>query len=207
MATSTAPKKRRPRRSTGGGRRSSPERTTERDSAKQDREFKREIRTRIQHFLRSDDEEYSLEPMNSYRRHLVHDIAKEYQLDSESRGDEPERYICLIKTPDTLDADAVEEEPEEPETVPEEEAAPEPEAEPEADTRRAAPSGKAWDYGEQTFSCNPGDDGIRIALKKDGSVEMWREAEKKYIIADRMVKSRHFRVRQGKIVVPDDPEW
>ncbi len=66
-----------------------------------DRDFRRELEMRLQVFLTAEDEELELEPMNSYRRHLAHSIAQEYHLKSESRGEDRERRVCLIKTPQT----------------------------------------------------------------------------------------------------------
>ncbi len=60
--------------------------------------FAEELETRIRYFVQSGDKELELEPMNSYRRRLVHQIAKPYKLDSDSRGEDPKRYVCLIKS-------------------------------------------------------------------------------------------------------------
>ncbi|MCH8884679.1 MAG: hypothetical protein IIA41_14440, partial [SAR324 cluster bacterium] len=103
-----------------------------------DREFSREIEMRIGYFLQSAEEELELEPMNSYRRRLVHNIAKNFRLHSESRGEDRDRYVCLIKTQET-------------------------ETEPPSRVR-------LWDYGTQIFNVSPGENGIRMALKIDGSV-------------------------------------
>lgn len=139
-----------------------------------DREFAREIEMRISYFLQSGEAELELEPMNSYRRRMVHNIAKKYQLQSESRGEDRSRYVCLIKTA---------------------EAAPPPEA---------APKVRLWDYGNQTFPVSPG---AHIALKVDGSVELWRESERANVLADRVVTAREIRIRNGKILQPGDPGY
>lgn len=141
-----------------------------------ERDFQREMDMRITYFLQSDEKELVLEPMNSYRRRLVHNLAKNYTLDTESRGEERERHVCLVKT---------------------------------GETQEAPPPSRVrlWDHGTQTFNVKPGTDGIRMALKVDGSVELWREEEKKYIIADRVVDASEFRIRQGKILVPGEPGY
>jgi hypothetical protein len=163
--------RRRPRR---------PRREESRDPAeikeKIDREFGREIEMRIGYFLQSDEQELALEPMNSYRRRMVHTIAKKFNLDSESRGEDRERYVCLIKTGETAPVPA-------PSRV------------------------RMWDFGTQSFNVNPGEHGVRMALKIDGSVEIWRESEKNHIITDRVVTSPQFRIRQGKIVMPGEPGY
>lgn len=135
---------------------------------------------RIAYFLRSPEEELELEPMNSYRRRMVHTIGVKFNLRTESRGADRDRYVCLVKTPETLA----------------------PEAE-------AAPAGRVrlWDFGSQTFPVNPGQHGIHMALKVDGSLELFREQDRAHIVADRVVTSREFRVRQGRILQPDDPGY
>ena len=160
--------RRRPRR---------PQREESRDPAeikeKIDREFGREIEMRIGYFLQSEERELDLEPMNSYRRRMVHTIAKKFTLDSESRGEDRERYVCLLKTQET--------------------------------TQSPPPSrARMWDFGSQNFNVNPGQHGIRMALKIDGSVEIWRASEQSHIITDRVVTTQEFRIRQGKIVMPGE---
>ena len=138
-----------------------------------EKEFAREIEMRVAYFLDSDEQELEFEPMNSYRRRVVHNLAGKYNLGTESRGEDRERYVCLSKT---------------------------------QDTPKAAAPGKVrlWDYGSQTYNINPGKKGIHLALKSDGSVELWREEDKKHILADRLVEATEFRVRKGKILVPGD---
>lgn len=164
---------RRPRRDRGR------DRERERDPAeireRIEKEFGREIEMRITYFLQSGEEELELEPMNSYRRRMVHNIAKKFQLQSESRGEDRERYVCLIKTPDA--------------------AAP--------PTTRV----RLWDYGNQTFNVKPGPNGVHMALKVDGSIEILREEERAHVLSDRLVTSHEFRVRKGKILVPGDPDY
>lgn len=140
-----------------------------------ERDFQREIGMRIGYFLDSDEEELELEPMNSYRRRMVHNIAKDYNLATESRGEDRERYVTLIKTEATESAPV------------------------------RAP--RLWDFGTQTFRINPGSEGLHMALKLDGSVELFEAADKKHIITDRVVKSSEFRIRRGRIVEPGEPGY
>lgn len=172
---------RRPRRDRDGRR----DRERERDPAeikeRIDREFGREIEMRISYFLQSEETELELEPMNSYRRRMVHNVARKFSLDTESRGEDRNRYVCLIKTEDTP-AKA-------------------------ADVPAQAPRVRLWDYGSQTFPVNPGKKGIHMALKVDGSIELFRESERSHVLADRVVTAREFRVRDGKIVQPGEPGY
>ncbi|MDH5752472.1 MAG: hypothetical protein OEZ59_08655 [Deltaproteobacteria bacterium] len=139
---------------------------------KMEKDFAREIEMRIGYFLESDEPELELEPMNSFRRRVVHGLASKYNLTSDSRGEGHDRYVCLLRG----------------------ESAPE----------RPARGPRLWDYGSQTFNVNPGEKGLRMALKVDGAVEIWSESEKKNIVADCLVTAREFRVRKGKILQPGD---
>jgi R3H domain len=142
-----------------------------------EKEFAREIEMRVSYFLQSPEEELELEPMNSYRRRMVHNLAGKYHLRSESRGEDRERYVVLVKTGETAAA-----------------------APPPSRVR-------LWDFGNQTFPVNPGARGVHVALKVDGSVELLREGDRSQVLADRVVTSHEFRVRQGKILVPGDPGY
>lgn len=138
-----------------------------------EKEFLREMEMRIAYFIQSGDTELELEPMNSYRRRIAHNLASQYNLKSESRGEDRERRVCLVKS-----------------------------GEASADT--PAPKVRLWDFGVQTFNVTPGEKGIHMALKIDGSVELYREGEKRNIIADRVVEATEFRVRKGKFLVPGE---
>ena len=154
---------RRPRRET----------TPEERKEKIDRDFQRELEMRFSYFLQSEEQSLDLEPMNSYRRRMVHTAAKKYNMTSESRGEDRDRYVCLIKSGDTPAA-------------------------------TEKPNVRLWDFGSQSFTVNPGENGIHLALKIDGSVEIWNEREKNQIIADRVVNTNEIRIRQGKILIPGE---
>jgi hypothetical protein len=144
---------------------------------REEQRFVEDLENRIRFFLLSEDNELALEPMNSYKRRLVHKIAVQYKLGTESRGEEPNRSVCLLRTEEAV--------------IPEERV------------QRV----RLWDFGAQVFPVKPGTDGVRLALKQDGSIEIWNEGDKHRYVTDRLVTSRQIRIRQGKIVTPDDPEW
>ncbi|MCZ6627521.1 MAG: hypothetical protein O7E56_04750 [SAR324 cluster bacterium] len=141
-----------------------------------DAEFSEDIETRIRYYMASDSQELVLEPMNSYKRRLVHQIAKPYNLDTDSRGEEPGRHVVLIKSA-------------------------------QSSTPQGRRGPKLWDYGTQTLPVNPGEDGIRLALKMDGSVEIWQESQQHLVLNEREVHGRQIRIRKGKIVEPGDMDW
>lgn len=185
----TEPRRRRPPRGRGVRERA--------DSEHDLREFDEEIKTRIRFFLQSSEAELELEPMNSYRRRAVHKLCKTYPLDSESRGEGRERYVCLIRTPDTPHVPPAEFSPptfEDPPVL-------------EAQTPSTPSRTPTLDFGTRTFFVNPGKQGLRMALKMDGTVELSRPGEERYTLHERIVTTRQIRIRQGKIVQPEDPEW
>ena len=63
-----------------------------------DQELMLEINAALVRFINSDDTHLQLEPMNSYRRRMVHKIGTEYKLSSESTGDGDSRAVRLGKT-------------------------------------------------------------------------------------------------------------
>jgi hypothetical protein len=175
---------------------------------------------RLQQFLASDEQNMALEPMNSFKRRIVHNLAKEYQIETESRGEDRERHVFLIRTTTSATpAQAPRRQPGEPPP-----RAPYPdsdEAPPSRASGRDRPgererseeagggsgSSRAWDFGSQTFPINPGKNGVHIAVKRDGSIEIFQEKDRNHVVADRVVTARQIRVRKGKIVQPGEPGW
>ena len=62
---------------------------------KRERFFEKDIKNIINDVMKSKDE-VKLDPMNSYNRRIVHSIASEYyNIETESFGEEPERYVVI----------------------------------------------------------------------------------------------------------------
>ena len=62
---------------------------------KKEKFFERDIKNIINDVMKSKDE-IKLDPMNSYKRRIVHSIASEYyNIETESFGEEPERYVVI----------------------------------------------------------------------------------------------------------------
>lgn len=62
---------------------------------KKERFFEKDIKNIINEVMRTKDE-VKLDPMNSYNRRLVHSVASEYyNIETESFGEEPERYVVI----------------------------------------------------------------------------------------------------------------
>lgn len=163
------------RRPPRGGRDSRGSRDSRDPKERMEKDFSREIEMRIGYFLDSDEAELELEPMNSFRRRVVHTLAKDYNLGSESRGEDRDRYVALLKSGDT----------------------------PEVSPKKP----RLWDFGNQTFPVNPGKKGIHLALKIDGTIEIFQESEKKNTVNDRVVTSTEMRVRKGLILTPEDSDY
>ena len=63
--------------------------------AKKERFFEKDIKNIINDVMKSKDE-VKLDPMNSYKRRIVHSIASEYyNIETESFGEEPNRYVVI----------------------------------------------------------------------------------------------------------------
>ena len=66
-----------------------------------DQELMTDINAAIVRFIQSDESQLQMEPMNSYRRRMVHKIGIEYKLSSESTGEGDSRSVRLSKTATT----------------------------------------------------------------------------------------------------------
>lgn len=62
---------------------------------KKERFFEKDIKNIINDVIKTKDE-IKLDPMNSYKRRIIHSIASEYyNIETESFGEEPERYVVI----------------------------------------------------------------------------------------------------------------
>ena len=66
-----------------------------------DQELLTDVNAAIVRFIKSDESHLQMEPMNSYRRRMVHKICAEYKLTSESTGEGESRSVRLAKTAET----------------------------------------------------------------------------------------------------------
>ena len=63
--------------------------------AKKERLFEKDIKEIINEVIKTKDE-VKLDPMNSYQRRIVHSVASEYyNIETESFGEEPNRYVVI----------------------------------------------------------------------------------------------------------------
>ena len=66
-----------------------------------DLELMTDINAAIVRFIQSDETHLQMDPMNSYRRRMVHKIGTEYKLSSESTDEGENRSVRLSKTATT----------------------------------------------------------------------------------------------------------
>ena len=76
-----------------------------------DQEFIEKIKEQIEDFKKSRQRTLHLEPMNSYERRLVHNLAPEFGLSSYSEGEEDERHLVLSKDKKAAEEEQTEERP------------------------------------------------------------------------------------------------
>ena len=68
------------------------------DLTSSDEELISEINDALVSFIKSEETQLQMEPMNSFRRRMVHKIGSKYKLTSESTGEGINRSVSLRKT-------------------------------------------------------------------------------------------------------------
>ena len=68
------------------------------DLSSSDEELIAEINDTLMRFVKSEETHLQLEPMNSFRRRMVHKIGTKFKLTSESKGEGINRSVSLRKT-------------------------------------------------------------------------------------------------------------
>ncbi len=71
------------------------------DLSSSDEELIAEINDAVVSFIKSEETQLQMEPMNSFRRRMVHKIGSKYKLTSESTGEGINRSVSLRKTEQT----------------------------------------------------------------------------------------------------------
>ena len=69
--------------------------------SRSDRELLVNIIETIISFIESEKTSLQMDPMNSYRRRMIHKICSEYNLNSKSTGEGENRSVCIEKTSNT----------------------------------------------------------------------------------------------------------
>ena len=71
------------------------------DLSHDDQLFLNELETVLLSFIESRQDQVGLEPMNSYKRRLAHKLAGQFNLETESIGEDKSRAVLLKKTSKT----------------------------------------------------------------------------------------------------------
>lgn len=129
-------------------------------------------------FMKSEEIEFQLEPMNSYYRRLVHHLAMEFKLKTHSEGDGTDRHVILVKTDESQIPNKL---------------------------KNQKPI--VWNFGEQEFLVDPLQPYVEVFLGKDGSVGLVDETSAVPYITKKKVVSGAFKIKMNKIVELHDEEW
>ena len=148
------------------------------DYKEKDEEFVLSNEALLVEFFESDEEVLSLEPMNSYYRRLVHNLAKRYQYKTHSEGEGDQRHIVLTKTSKIKLPERIQKKPE-----------------------------IVWDFGEREFFIDPLNKGLEVYLGKDGSVGIFENSNHVEYITKKKIYSNSFKIRRNKIVEIENDEW
>jgi hypothetical protein len=118
-----------------------------------------------------------LDPMNSFYRRLIHNLANDFNFKTHSEGEGNERHIVLSRTSKT------------------------------ATPKRTKTEKPKWDFGDQEFLVNSSAGGINIFLGRDGNIGIYDENQNAPYLDKRMVTSSSFKVKNSKIIVVEDKNW
>lgn len=142
-----------------------------------DEDFLFEWEEKLIDFLNGDEETMHIDPMNSYHRRLVHNMAMKFKFESFSEGSGKDRHIIVSKTDDNVMPERMKRSPQ-----------------------------IIWNFGDREFLVNPLDSETEVFLGKDGSVGLFDESVKDYI-ARKKVVSGTFKIKMNKIVELSEDEW
>ena len=151
---------------------------TERSAkSREEREFIEYNSERLVSFAKSKDEAMHLEPMNSFYRRLIHNLANRFNFKTESEGESRDRHIVLSKTKES--------------SIPE-----------DLDLKMPV-----WDWGEREFSVNPMEREVEVALFRNGSFGMLECNESARYFDRRKITTGSFKIKKNRIVTIEDIDW
>lgn len=119
-----------------------------------------------------------LQPMNSYVRRVIHQVAKEYQILSSSHGEEDQRHVVLKRTPKT--------------SVPK---------------QLKALNNPVWNFSHREFLVRKSQIGSTMVLLKNGSVELLAKQPAELILDQQLITTGSFKVIKNQLVQFTDPLW
>lgn len=148
------------------------------DLKERDEIFVAEYEEQISAFIDSEETVFHLSPMNSYYRRLVHHLALEFKLKTNSEGEGNDRHVVLTKDEKSKTPDRI---------------------------KKQKPT--IWDFGEQEFLVDPLQPEVEIYLGKDGNVGLYDESLNVPYVTKKKVVSGVFKIKKNKIVELHDDEW
>ena len=128
-------------------------------------------------FLESSDEKMHLEPMNSYYRRLIHNLALRFSFGTSSEGADKDRHVVITKKKGSKAPERI---------------------------KRKDPV--TWNFRDREFLVDPLAEEVEVYLGKDGSVGLFNENVRDHITRKKGV-SGAFKIKMNKIVELQDEEW
>ncbi|NQU63255.1 MAG: hypothetical protein HQ517_03080 [SAR324 cluster bacterium] len=140
-------------------------------------EFIIEQEEKLIEFLESKDKVLHLEPMNSFYRRLIHNLAARYGFGTSSEGADKDRHVVITKTNESKTPERI---------------------------KRKDPV--TWNFRDREFLVDPLAEEVDVYLAKDGSVGLYNESVRDHITRKKVV-SGVFKIKMNKIVELQDDEW
>ncbi len=132
---------------------------------------------RLVSFIQSDEEMIHLEPMNSFYRRLIHNLAIRFKLKTHSEGENRERHIVITKAGDS--------------SIPK-------------DLNLRTP---VWDWGDREFLVNSLEEEVEIVLNRDGSFGLKKFDKKAKLLDAQKITTGSFKIKNNKIITIHDLDW
>jgi len=143
----------------------------------EDRSFNNMIFDQFEEFIKSGETTLLMPPMNSYKRRLVHQLALEFEMESQSEGEDKERHNVLTKTDKTA--------------VP----------------QKSPLKQITWNHGNREYLTPKSRDGVKISLLSNGSVMTDGAYLPDDIITSKVVTTGSFKVINNRIIEFHEDGW
>lgn len=140
-------------------------------------EFLLQYEEKLIGFLESPDKVLHLEPMNSYYRRIIHNLAVRFGFGTSSEGADKERHVVITKTKESKAPERI---------------------------KRKEPV--TWNFRDREFLVDPLAKEVEVYLGKDGSVGLFNKDVRDHITRKKVV-SGAFKIKMNKIVELQDDEW
>ena len=144
-----------------------------------DFQLKKNLRGDVMEFLADGEAEtLAVPPMNSYHRRIVHEIAKDFNLESSSEGEGEQRHNVLKKKEGTY-----------------------------RPSKSEIEEIKRIDHGDKEFFVVADPDGVEVSLFQDGSFGIGESSSDREILDRKVISSGSFKIKDRRILDFHDVEW